>query len=212
MMLYILRHATAEEAASSGDDGARKLTERSKEKMRGAASGLRAMGLKFDVILTSPLARAAETAEIVSAAYENIPPPQVLPALATGVAATDAVTALRAFSKHENVMIVGHEPQLSAVASILLTGASDVVHLKLKTGGCIAIDLPRPLRTGRRRATLDANPPPTAHNAQIVPVFSCTNLNLPLSEERLGSKRNLAAFPRPHSQITFTGTFSGVAP
>ena len=53
MMLYILRHATAEEAASSGDDGARKLTERSKEKMRGAASGLRAMGLKFDVILTS---------------------------------------------------------------------------------------------------------------------------------------------------------------
>ena len=45
MMLYILRHATAEEAASSGDDGARKLTERSKEKMRGAAAGLRAMGL-----------------------------------------------------------------------------------------------------------------------------------------------------------------------
>ena len=44
------------------------------------------MGLKFDAILTSPLARAAETAEIVSAAYENTPPPQVLPALATGVA------------------------------------------------------------------------------------------------------------------------------
>ena len=142
MRLYILRHATAEEAASSGDDGARKLTERSKEKMRGAAAGLRAMGLKFNVILTSPLARAAETAEIVSAAYENNPPPQVLPALATGVAATDAVAALRAFSKHEDVMIVGHEPQLSAVASILLTGASDVVHVKLKTGGCIAIDLP----------------------------------------------------------------------
>jgi len=148
MMLYILRHATAEEAASSGDDGARKLTERSKEKMRGAASGLRAMGLKFDVILTSPLPRAAETAEIVSAAYENVPPPQVLPALATGVAATDAVNALRAFSKHEDVMIVGHEPQLSAVASILLTGASDVVHLKLKTGGCIAIDLPARFERG----------------------------------------------------------------
>ena len=91
MMLYILRHATAEEAASSGDDGARKLTERSKEKMRAASAGLRAMGLKFDAILTSPLARAAETAEIVSAAYENTPPPQVLPALATGVAAADAV-------------------------------------------------------------------------------------------------------------------------
>ncbi|HSZ23155.1 MAG TPA: phosphohistidine phosphatase SixA [Candidatus Sulfotelmatobacter sp.] len=142
MRLYILRHATAEESASSGDDGARKLTDRSKEKMRGAAAGLRAMDLKFDVILTSPLVRAAETAEIVSAAYENTPPPQVLPALATGVGAAEAVSALRPFSKHEDVMIVGHEPQLSAVASILLTGAADVAHIKLKTGGCIAIDLP----------------------------------------------------------------------
>jgi len=142
MMLYILRHATAEAAASSGDDGARKLTERSKEKMRGAAAGLRAMGLKFDVILTSPLARAAETAEIVSAAYENVLPPQVFPALATGVEAADAVTALRAFAKQENVIIVGHEPQLSSVASILLAGTGDAVHMKLKTGGCVAIDLP----------------------------------------------------------------------
>jgi phosphohistidine phosphatase SixA len=63
MRLYILRHATAEEAAASGDDGARKLTERSKEKMRSAAAGLRAMGLKFNAILTSPLVRATETAE-----------------------------------------------------------------------------------------------------------------------------------------------------
>ena len=148
MMLYILRHATAEEAASSGDDGARKLTERSKEKMRGAAAGLRGMGVKLNLILTSPLVRAAETAEIVSTAYENIPPPQVLPALATGVAATEAVNAMRAFSKHEDVMIVGHEPQLSAIASILLTGASDVVHLKLKTGGCIMIDLPARFERG----------------------------------------------------------------
>jgi len=148
MMLYILRHATAEEAASSGDDGARKLTERSREKMRGAAAGLRAMGLKFDVILTSPLARAAETAELVAAAYENTPPPQVLPELATGVAATDAIAALRSFARHDNVMIVGHEPQLSSIASILLTGAMDVAHLKLKTGGCIAIDLPARFERG----------------------------------------------------------------
>ena len=168
MMLYILRHATAEEAASSGDDGARKLTERSKEKMRNAAAGLRAMGLKFNVILTSPLARAAETAEIVSAAYENNPPPQVLPALATGVAATDAVNALRAFSKHEDVMIVGHEPQLSAVGSILLTGASDVVHLEIEDRWMYRDRLAPPLRARRRPAALDANPPPIARDAQAV--------------------------------------------
>jgi phosphohistidine phosphatase len=148
MTLYILRHATAEEAASSGDDGARKLTERSREKMRGAAAGLREMGLKFDAILTSPLVRAAETAEIVSAAYGTTPPPQVLPALATGVPAGEAVAALRAFAKHDDVMIVGHEPQLSAIASILLTGTSDAVRIKLKTGGCVAIDLPARFERG----------------------------------------------------------------
>jgi phosphohistidine phosphatase len=148
MMLYILRHATAEESSTSGDDGARKLTERSKEKMRQAAAGLREMGLKFDAILTSPLVRAAETAEIVSTAYGITPPPQVLPALATGVAAAEAVAALRAFAKHDDVMIVGHEPQLSAIASILLTGTSDAVKLKLKTGGCIALALPARFERG----------------------------------------------------------------
>ena len=141
MMLYILRHATAEETSPSGEDGTRRLTERSKEKMRGAATALRELAPTFDAILTSPLTRATETAEIVAAAYENKPAPQVLPALATGVNAADAVAALRAFAKYDDVMIVGHEPQLSSIASILLTG-EDSVRLKLKTGGCIAIDLP----------------------------------------------------------------------
>ena len=47
MMLYILRHATAEETSSSGDDGARQLTQKSKEKMVGAAAGFREMELRF---------------------------------------------------------------------------------------------------------------------------------------------------------------------
>src|SRR5260221_13684913 len=142
MMLYILRHATDEETSSSGDDGGRRLTQKSKEKMVGAAAGLREMELKFDVILTSPLARATETAEIVAAAYDNTPSPQVLPALATGVPPSEAIAALRSYAKNDHVMIVGHEPQLSASGSIVLTGASDIVQLRLKTGGCIAIDLP----------------------------------------------------------------------
>jgi len=148
MMLYILRHAAAEEASPAGDDGARRLTERSKEKMRGAAAGLRELELRFDAILTSPLVRAAQTAEIVSAAYGNEPQPQVLPALASGATAADAVAALRAFSKYENVLIVGHEPQLTAIASIVLAGSAGAVHLRLKTGGCIAIDPPARMDRG----------------------------------------------------------------
>ena len=59
--------------------------------MRGAAAGLRAMGSEVRRDTDQPAVRAAETAEIVSAAYENIPPPQSPARAATGVAATDAV-------------------------------------------------------------------------------------------------------------------------
>jgi phosphohistidine phosphatase len=142
MILYILRHGIAEDSSASGDDGARKLTERGRDKMRDIAVGMRAYGLKFDVILTSPLARATETAEIVAAAYANTPPPQVMPALAGGVAPAEVVSALKPFLRHDQVMIVGHEPQLSALASLLLTGSPEGASIGLKKGGCIALAVP----------------------------------------------------------------------
>lgn len=143
MILYIVRHATAEQAAADGDDGARKLTPRARVKMREAADGMRALAVEPDLILTSPLVRATETAEIVATAYPGVPAPQVLPALAAGVAASDAVTALKQFARYDEVMIVGHEPQLSSIASLLLSGAADLMHIRLKQAGCIALELPQ---------------------------------------------------------------------
>ncbi|HYB89904.1 MAG TPA: phosphohistidine phosphatase SixA [Candidatus Binataceae bacterium] len=142
MILYLQRHAIAEVRTAGGDDGARKLTARGRDRMRNIAGGIRTLGVKFDAILTSPLARATETAEIVAGAYQNIPPPQVLPALATGVSPADAAAALKPFARHGHVMVVGHEPQLSELASLLLTGSTDGLRINLKKGGCIAIDLP----------------------------------------------------------------------
>ena len=65
MMLYVLRHGVAEEVGPEGTDGSRRLTPGGRRKLRAAAAGMRAFGLTFDAILTSPLARAAETAAIV---------------------------------------------------------------------------------------------------------------------------------------------------
>src|SRR5262249_20580449 len=64
MILYVLRHAQAEDKSEQGGDEARRLTPRGRDKMRSAAAGLRALRLRFDAIVTSPFARAAETAEI----------------------------------------------------------------------------------------------------------------------------------------------------
>jgi phosphohistidine phosphatase len=148
MMLYILRHAEAEETAETGGDEARKLTVHGKDRMSDAAAGMRAFGIKFDAIVTSPLVRAAETAGIVASAYSNSPPPQVLPALSGGVPPAEAVTALMPFARHDNVLIVGHEPQLSGLVSLLLTGSPDAMHLRLKKGACVALDVPRRFERG----------------------------------------------------------------
>jgi phosphohistidine phosphatase len=148
MILYVLRHAQAEGKAEQGGDEARRLTPRGRDKMRSAAAGLRALRLRFDAIITSPFARAAETADIVAAAYANDPPPQVLPALAGGFSPAEAVAALAPFARYDHLMIVGHEPQLSGVVSLLLSGSSEVVHLDFKKGGCIALELSNRLERG----------------------------------------------------------------
>ncbi len=138
MKLYVLRHAEAEDRGPGVEDGARRLTTRGKTRMREAAQGLQRLGVKFDAMLTSPLARAAETAAIVAAA----PPPQVLADLATGVAPAELVTAMLPFTRRGDLMIVGHEPQLSELVSLLLTGSLDSVHSQLRKGGCVALEMP----------------------------------------------------------------------
>lgn len=142
MKLYIFRHGAAEnESSSGGGDGARRLTARGREKVREAAAGMRALGLKFDAILTSPLPRAAETADLVAGAFPGGPAPEALTALSAGVAPAETVAALKPYERHDHLMIVGHEPGLSGIASLLLTGSANSVSFDLKKSGMIALEL-----------------------------------------------------------------------
>lgn len=140
MILHVLRHGVAEETAPGIDDGARRLTLRGRAKMRAAAKGMRAFGIGFDLLLTSPLARAAETAAIVAESYGGAPEPRELGALAHG-APEDILRALRPYARHEAVAIVGHEPALSRLASLLLTGSPEGLTLTLKKGGLVSVEL-----------------------------------------------------------------------
>ena len=142
MTLYVLRHGPAEnEPPPGGDDGARRLTARGREKVREAAAGMRALGLKFDAILASPLPRATETAELVAAVCSSGPAPEVFAALSTGVSPADTVAALKPYERHDHLMIVGHEPGLSGIVSLLLTGSVNSVAFDLKKSGMIALEL-----------------------------------------------------------------------
>ena len=141
MKLYILRHGAAEAAGAGSDDGARKLSPAGRDKMRKEAAGMRALGLEFDAILTSPLTRAVETAEAVAQAYGGHPAPQVVAALSAGVTPAESVGALKPFARHKSVLIVGHEPGLSGIISLLLAGSPNSLRLDLKKGALAALDL-----------------------------------------------------------------------
>ena len=141
MILYVVRHALAADAAADGDE-ARHLTDAGRQRTLKAAEGMRALGIELDLILTSPLARAVETAELIATTYAIGLTPRVLMELATGITPGDAVAALAHYGRNDSVMIVGHEPQLSALISILLTGEADAMHLRMRKGGCVALELP----------------------------------------------------------------------
>jgi len=147
MMLYIMRHGLADEPTPKGDDAARKLTLRGADKIRKAAAGMRAMGLALNAILTSPITRALETAEIVASEIGAINP-RAVPELSTGASPANALEALIKQKLAENVLLVGHEPTLSRLASLMLTGSSESVSIKLKQGGVIALEFPDRVERG----------------------------------------------------------------
>src|SRR6185295_13400435 len=72
MELYVIRHAIAQPLGQQNEftDEKRALTSEGRDRMREAVKGLRRLEVEFDLILTSPLARAVETAEIVAAGLE----------------------------------------------------------------------------------------------------------------------------------------------
>jgi len=152
MTLYVLRHGPAEnEPPPGGDDGARRLTARGREKVREAAAGMRTLGLKFDAILSSPLPRAVETAELVAAVYSSGPAPEAVAALSTGVSPADTIVALEPYERHDHLLIVGHEPGLSGIVSLLLTGSTNSVTLDLKKSGLVALALHEGFERGGAR-------------------------------------------------------------
>jgi len=144
MRLYVVRHGIAEEEPpKGGDDGARRLTPQGRARLRRIGRALRRLEARVDALVTSPLARAAETAAILVDAHGKLPAPVVCAELAQGVAPLTTVRALASYARRGDLMIVGHEPGLSRVVAVLLTGSPDGVAIELKKGGCALLELDR---------------------------------------------------------------------
>jgi phosphohistidine phosphatase len=143
MQLLIIRHAIAEDrdtfARTGRDDGERPLTRDGRRRMVRGAKGLRRAQPRIDLLAASPFARAAETAAIVAGAYGGLEM-ETADDLLPSARYKDMLRWLRARREAGVVAVVGHEPHLSGLATLLLTGKSDRPVLELKKGAACRLD------------------------------------------------------------------------
>jgi phosphohistidine phosphatase len=143
--LFLLRHAPAEPLGSDrlATDEKRALTLEGMDKMRQAAAGMKAFGLKFEVILSSPYLRARQTAEIAAKALRLSKRLQFTVNLAVGAKSVALVSEIQLrHPSASTVLLVGHEPFLSHLASWLLSGR-ETLGIHFRKGGLMCLEIER---------------------------------------------------------------------
>jgi phosphohistidine phosphatase len=120
VQVFLLRHAEAAQETLAMRDPHRHLTEAGRRQARDIGDRLRWHDCTPTQLWSSPLVRAIQTAELVAAGLECQLPVETLPALAPDENPRDVVAALAALPGDAVVILVGHEPGLSAVGSLLV--------------------------------------------------------------------------------------------
>ncbi len=141
IIVYLMRHGIAADATAGMSDADRALTAEGVRKTTRVAVGLQKLGAKPDLILSSPLRRAEETARLVADMVAPNAAVELYPPLAGGFAVDDIVKGLRPHRRATELLLVGHQPDLGHLASYLLTGAPNLVPLPFKKAGIAAISL-----------------------------------------------------------------------
>ncbi|HET9857476.1 MAG TPA: phosphohistidine phosphatase SixA [Chthoniobacterales bacterium] len=141
MLIYFLRHGEADWPDWEKPDDERPLTKRGKKEMHEVATFLKRVKARPDLIVTSPLARASQTAEIAAEHLKMKCREDKL--LAKGFGRHELERLLKKYPE-ESLMIVGHEPDFTHTIS-QLTGAA----LKLSKAGVALVELDRSWRNGR---------------------------------------------------------------
>jgi len=124
MKLYFVRHGLAGQSGDYLNDGERPLTEEGRAKTAKIAQRLGQLGVKFDLILTSPLVRAVQTAEILQKA-----------------GLSRKIEQFNPLSEENAIALVGHEPDLGYWTEMLVWGKFQG-KLSVKKAGIIGLEVP----------------------------------------------------------------------
>jgi phosphohistidine phosphatase len=154
--LYLVRHAIAAERGDDWpDDTKRPLTANGTSRFREVVEGLVWLGVGIDEIFSSPLVRAKQTADLLSAGVSEHPNIKLIDELAPGHEPAQVTAALAKRVKRRRVAIVGHEPELGELAAALL-GTPRA--LQFRKGGVCRIDVDA-LGSSRAGALVWFSPP-----------------------------------------------------
>ena len=138
MILYFLRHGLAGVRQEwKGDDARRPLTKKGIKNMRTQAKTLARLDLQLDVIITSPLTRAFQTADIVAGALKMVEQLKPDEHLTPGFGRDALEQVLADYPAAKNIMLVGHEPDFSLTIRALIGGGTVI----LKNGGLARVDI-----------------------------------------------------------------------
>ncbi|MEM9079305.1 MAG: histidine phosphatase family protein [Verrucomicrobiota bacterium] len=131
MEIFLIRHGKAEDFSASGGDAARRLTEKGWTQAEAVGAMLRGMEQVPELVLSSPLARARETAEGIMASAGLTGEPVIVDWLGFGMEATEVMRELGALKAGVNrVALVGHEPSCSGFVERVMASQDGYVDFK----------------------------------------------------------------------------------
>ena len=142
MELFILRHGEAGQRSSQASDRMRPLTTAGKIEILEIAKALKTIGLKFDLVVTSPLKRAYDTAKIVSDIFNIGNRLQVWNELSPEGQRAQVYRKISQLREEYAVLVVGHQPLLGEIVNDMVhKGKSGPCNFILKKGGIVRLRL-----------------------------------------------------------------------
>jgi phosphohistidine phosphatase len=130
MDLLVLRHGEAGQSSNLASDFKRSLTVEGKQEIVEIANGLKSLGVELDHILTSPLLRAKQTAEIVAKSLKYKNKIEEIDSLKPEGNRLEFYSVLSRFKLDSVVLVVGHEPYLSELIGEAISTSGCRIDLK----------------------------------------------------------------------------------
>lgn len=142
MKIYLMRHASAVERLGGAivSDSQRPLTEEGKEEARLVANALKKLNVKPTFIVSSPLVRTRQTAEIVKEVLGIEGELKIADGLAPGGRASEVFKNLKKLPPFEDIFLVGHEPDIGRISADLMLAGPEVM-LPFKKAAVIRVDV-----------------------------------------------------------------------